>query len=353
MRAGGGSGPQAPPPRRHRGLGTVFVLLALIVVLLGAGGATLVFGRLQLRPVSASQGSGTTVQVRQGESLQALAANLEGRGLIRSATWFSAYARLRGIRLRAGAYLLDSGMGASEILVRLDGSDYAAPHRLSIPEGLDAAQVADRVGASGIGITSAEYLAAASEGGYSAPFLRIRPAGDSSLEGFLFPDTYVVPAGTTARQLIQMQLDEFAKVIAPVLLADPQQAYAHLTIASMLQAESLPSDFTKVASVITNRLGMSMRLQIDASVMYGLEAAGRAPSNTDLRSQTLYNTYLHAGLPPTPITAPGLAAVQAAVHPAHTPYLYYVTDTCGHTYYSVTEAQHEQQVQEYEGKCNP
>jgi UPF0755 protein len=330
----------------------VFILLAAVVALLGAGGAVLVFARLELRPVSASQGLGTPVQVRKGESLQTLAASLESRGLIRSATWFAAYARLRGLRLRAGTYLLDSGMGASEILVRLDGSDYAAPHRLTIPEGLDAAQVAARVGASGIGISSAAYLAAASQKGYSAPFLSIRPAGDTSLEGFLFPDTYTVPAGTSARQLIQMQLDEFGRVVGPRLPSDPQQAYEDLITASMLQAESLPSDFTKVASVIDNRLGITMRLQIDATVMYGLEAAGMAPSNADLLSQTLYNTYRHSGLPPTPITSPGLAAVQAAVHPSSTPYLFYVTDTCGHTYYSVTEAQHQQQVQEYEGKCN-
>jgi UPF0755 protein len=352
LRAGAAPPPPRQAPPRHRGLGLVFTLLAVIVVLLGAAGGTLVLARLELRPVSASQMQGVPVRVGEGESLQALATSLESRGLIRSATWFAAYARLRGLRLRAGTYLLDPGMGASEILLRLDGTDYAAPHRVTIPDGLDAAQVASRVGASGIGISSAQYLVAASEAGYSAPFLRIRPAGDTSLEGFLFPDTYTVPAGTTARQLIQMQLNEFAKLIAPVLPSDPQQAYTVLTVASMLEAESLPGDFTKVASVIHNRLDMGMRLQIDATVMYGLEAAGRAPSNADLGSVTLYNTYVYSGLPPTPITSPGLAAVQAAAHPASTPYLYYVTDTCGHTYYSVTEAQHEQQVQEYEGRCN-
>jgi UPF0755 protein len=352
LRAGGASASPPPSRRPRRGLGALFVLLAVVVVLLGAAGATLVFARLELEPVSGSQAGGTPVQVRQGETLQLLAAGLQKRGLIRSATWFAAFARLRGLRLRAGTYLLDPGMGASEIFVRLDGSDYAAPHRLTIPEGLSAAQVAARVEASGVGITSAEYLSAASQGGYSAPFLRIRPAGDSSLEGFLFPDTYTVAAGTTARQLIQMQLDEFAKVVAPALPSNSQDAYNDLIIASMLQAESVPTDFAKVASVIDNRLGMGMKLQIDATVMYGLDAVGRAPSNADLSSASLYNTYLHTGLPPTPITEPGLEAVQAAVHPASTPYLYYVTDTCGHTYYSVTEAQHEQQVQQYEGKCN-
>lgn len=351
LRAAGASGPERAPPHRHRGLATVFALLAVIVVLLGAAGASLVFARLELRPVSASQGSGTPVQVREGESLQSLASSLKSRGLIRSATWFAAFARLRGLRLRAGTYLLDSGMAASEILVRLDGPDYAPPRRLTIPEGMNAAQVAARVGASGIGITAAEYLAAAAQAGYSAPFLRIRPAADSSLEGFLFPDTYAVPAGTTAHQLIQMQLDQFARSVAPLLPSSSQEAYDDLIVASMLEAESLPSDFAKVASVIDNRLRISMRLQIDATVMYGLEAAGRAPSNAELSSQTLYNTYQHGGLPPTPISSPGLAAVRAALHPASTPYLYYVTDTCGHTYYSVTEAQHEQQVREYEGRC--
>ncbi len=334
-------------------MGVVFALIAVLLVLLGGTGATLAYARfIELTPVTSTQGGGEVVTITQGETLNSVAAKLESEGLIRSATWFAAYARVRGIELRAGRYLVDSGMGATEMVSVLEGPNYQAPLSITLPEGLTVEQIAERVGSSSLRITRSEYLAAVSQGGYTSRFLSIRPAGDTSLEGFLFPDTYTVAAGATATQLVQMQLDDFASKAAPLLPANPSTAaYSDLVIASLLQAEVLPGDFADVASVIDNRLAMGMDLQLDTTVMYGLHQVGHVMSSADEATNTPYNTYLHAGLPPTPIDDPGSAAIKAAQHPASTPYLYYVTDACGHTYYSVTEAQHEKQVQEYLGKC--
>jgi UPF0755 protein len=341
--------------RRAGRLGLLFALLAVPLVLLGGAGATVAYARfLELTPVTSAQGSGVVVTVGRGETLDQLAAYLESQGLIRSATWFAAYARVRGIHLRAGTYLVDSGMGASEMVNVFEGPTYCPSVSFTIPPGFTVDQVASRVAStSGLRVTRQQYLDAVAAGGFHAPFLSMRPAGDSSLEGFLFPDTYSVPDCASAHQIIQMQLDEFGRYIAPQLPTDPAKAYAALVTASIVQAEILPADdgFAKGASVIDNRLAASMPLQIDATVTYGLHLTGQPPSTADLAVDTPYNTYLHTGLPPTPIGEPGTAAVQAALHPASTDYLYYVSDACGNTYFSATFAEHQQQVQEHLGRC--
>lgn len=357
MSGGGGRGaaPRRAPPRRRRRSGrlaVVFSTLALLIVVALAVAAALVYGRLETRPVTAAQGGGVVVRVHQGETLVEVADALESQGLIRSATWFAATARLQGIRLRAGRYLVDSGMGASEIVAVLEGSPYCPALSITIPPGFTADQIASRVaGTHGIGVTRQQYLAALNQGGYTAPLLGIRPAGDTSLEGFLFPDTYTVTACATAHQIVQQQLDDAQRRLGPLLPSSASQAYADLVKASIVQVEVAPRDFATGASVIDNRLALPMRLQIDSTVMYGLGRAGTPMSSADEAIDTGYNTYLHAGLPPTPIDNPGVAALQAVLHPARTAYLFYVSDACGNTYFSATEAGHEQQVREHLGKC--
>ena len=331
-------------------LGVFFALIATLVVLLAAAGTTVLYGRLQLAAVGA--GTPVVVTVRSGETLDQVAADLQSQGLIRSSFWFSAYARIRGVKLRSGQYQVDSGMAASEIVSRLEGPQYCPPVKIVIPEGFTVDQIASRVASTkGLEISRQEYLDAVAHGSFNAPFLSSRPPGDTSLEGFLFPATYTLPDCTSAHDLVQMQLDGFGSNLASQLPSSGAKAYADLIIASMVQAEALAPDFTAVASVIDNRLAVNMRLQIDATVVYGLNQAGQAMSAADEAIDTPYNTYLRSGLPPTPIGNPGVATFDAALHPASTPYLYYVTDPCGHNHYSVTETQHEQQVRQYGSSC--
>jgi UPF0755 protein len=149
-----------------------------------------------------------------------------------------------------------------------------------------------------------------------------------------------------------MQLDDFGRRVVPLLPSGAAQAYAVLTIASIIEREAdLSVDYPQVASVIDNRLADGMDLQLDSTVVYGLHLVGQVMTSADEAIDTPYNTYMNPGLAPTPISNPGLATLQGALNPASTDYLYYVTDSCGHNHYSVTEAQHEQQVQEYLDSC--
>ena len=330
---------------------TFKIILILFLLLCIWVGLLFMYGRTQLEPVSATHGKPVSIVVSKGESLDAVTTDLSNHGLIRSTFWFSLFARFKGLDkdLSPGTFSFDSGMGASAIIAQLEGSPEANQITLTIPEGLTIDQMAQRIADMHIGITKQQYLDAVNKDTYNAPFLSMRPAGDTSMEGFLFPDTYKFDPGTTAHTIVQLQLDAFNAKVMPLIGKD-QDAYSKLIIASILEREAkFGDDFPKVASVIDNRLNAGMNLQIDAIVLYGLNKVGQQMSAADQTVDTPYNSYLYSGLPPTPISNPGVETIQAAINPAQTNYYFYVSDGCGHNHYSETEAEHEQQVNQYIG----
>jgi UPF0755 protein len=231
-------------------LGVLFALVGVVVVVTLLAGAVFVYGRIQLEAANTGTEAPTVITVKPGESLDQLANSLENQGLIKSALFFSAYARIRSVHLHAGVYQVDSAMEASEIINVLDGPQYCQPVTFVIPEGFTIEQIAERIGTTkGLDITRTEYLGALAQSGYTAPFLNIRPAGDTSLEGFLFPATYTVPDCATAQQVVQKQLTAFAQNVVPKLPSSPTEAYDDLITASIIQAEArFSADFPLVRS---------------------------------------------------------------------------------------------------------
>jgi UPF0755 protein len=334
--------------RRPRILVIVAVVVAVLVV---AAGSTALYARAQLEAPAAAHSGTVSVEVTSGETLDGLVADLESHQLVRSGFWFRWYARLRGLgsRLEAGRYRLDTGMGASALVARLEMPPDARTVRVVIPEGLTAAQIAARVQASGLDIPAGAYLGEERTGRFDAGFLTGRPAG-APLEGMLFPDTYEVPVGADAHAVVAQQLQAFMSKALPMVGTPPHglSAYQVVVLASIVEREArLPSDRPIVAGVLYNRLARGMDLQVDASVIYGVGVTDRAPTADELKRDTPYNTYLHPGLPPTPISNPGLASLEAAAHPQATGYLFYVSDGCGHNHYSSTAAAHDALVQQY------
>ncbi|HEY6962184.1 MAG TPA: endolytic transglycosylase MltG [Gaiellaceae bacterium] len=210
------------------------------------------------------------------------------------------------------------------------------PFRIIFPEGYTRAQMAERVGAvakiahrkSGkhIALDAKQYLVASRT--LSVPCLR--PHRQTKVEGFLFPATYDFLATTTSRQLVQQQVQAFCTNWKSVNLAYAKSKnltpYDVLTIASMIERETVaPDERPLVSAVIYNRLHQGMPLGIDATLRYGLNIPGtESIHQSQLANPTPYNTRLHTGLPPTAIANPGLASIQAAAHPAHVNYLYFV-----------------------------
>jgi len=166
------------------------------------------------------------------------------------------------------------------------------------------------------------------------------------LEGFLFPATYDVSPQITPRRFIEEQLAAYRAAMSHVDLTRAASKnlteYDVVTIGSMIEREiEVPAERPLAGAVIWNRLHLRMRLQIDATVEYALPVYKPVLTYRDLQVDSPYNTYLHAGLPPTPIANPGLASLQAAAHPAAVPYLYYVArnDGSGRHYFSASYAQ--------------
>jgi UPF0755 protein len=341
--------------RRGQGgrCGLVFAIVATLVVLAVAGGGAFLYGRTQLDPPASNANAPVTITVHNGESVDALVNDLAGHGLIRSAFWFGWYAHLQGLasKLVAGHFVLDDAMSASYIVQRLESPPQLGTRRVLLTEGLTAGQMAARIAASGLNITAAQYLAEVRSGSFTEPFLARRPSG-ASLEGFLFPDTYAIPDNATAHDVVQMQLADFANKAMPVLAGvGSQQLYATVTVASITEREAeFESDRALVAGVVDNRLAAGQRLQLDSTVIYGLGLSGGTLTAQQLATDTPFNTYLHSGLPPTPISNPGVASITAAVHPAATPDFFFISDCSGHNHYSVTEQQHEQQIAQYLSK---
>jgi UPF0755 protein len=197
--------------------------------------------------------------------------------------------------------------------------------RLLIPEGYAIRDIERTV--SKVGLKPADYEAALKRTSVPAGFLA---AGETAptLEGFLFPATYDVAMPASADDLVQQQVEAFTQRFATIDTRYARQRnltrYDILKIASLIEREAVyPGDRAKIAAVIYNRLHAGMPLGIDASVQYAI-GSWRPLTGADLNVDSPYNTRINRGLPPTPISNPGLASLKAAAHPAHANYLYYV-----------------------------
>jgi UPF0755 protein len=230
--------------------------------------------------------------------------------------------------------------------------------KVLIPEGQTRVQIALIAKRDGL---AGSYRAAAKSSTLLNPVHYGAPHGTPDLEGFLFPATYDMDPGAPATRLVEEQLTAFQENFgaedvsrAKALGVTP---YGLLTVASMVEREGqVPGDRAKIAAVIYNRLKAGMPLGIDAAIYYAVEMEKNIPTYTheltesQLQINSPYNTRTHTGLPPTPISNPGSASIQAAAHPARVPYLYYVAgaDGCGEQVFSDTQSAFEANVAAYE-----
>jgi UPF0755 protein len=195
-----------------------------------------------------------------------------------------------------------------------------------VPPGFTMAQIAARVGALP-GHSARDFLSLAESGQVRSPY---EPAGVTRLEGLLFPATYRVTADETDKQILSAMVARFDVAAREVGLSSAPSTvhvtpYQAVTVASLVEREALlPGDRGKVATVVYNRLAQGMKLQIDATVIYALGRPVTSVSAQDEEIDSPYNTYKVNGLPPTPIASPGVASLEAALHPTPGPWLYYV-----------------------------
>lgn len=292
------------------------------------------------------------VTIPKGASASAVADILAEEGVVSNGSLFQLRLRLAGDSgsILPGRYLMASGMSYGSAISRLTGQSSDGLVTLTIPEGLPRSQVAPIV--SEVGITGDYEAATKSFKGFDPS--KYGAKDPSSLEGFLFPATYELQPQSTVDDLVFQQLDAFRRSFSQVDLSYAKNKnltpYDILIIASMIDREVVvPRERPLVAAVIYNRLKRGEPLGIDATTRYEYDNYTEPLTSAQLEANTPYNTRLNAGLPPSPIGNPGLAAIEAAARPAKVPFIFYVVDPDGCGTHSFTEsaAEFERLVAEY------
>jgi UPF0755 protein len=354
----------------------LLTLLAIVLLIVGVAAAVVVrAGSLRSaalealdltvgRPVSDDPRPVHFV-VRQGDTATTVAQNLETAGLVRSSLGFRLAARLSGVasHLEAGDYELRPNMPLNQVISIL-AQGRMAGGLLTIPEGWRALEIADALDRDHL-TTRADFIRVVEHPGFPLPsFLQSAPAG-SSLEGFLFPDSYRFQPNSPADQIARTMVDNFGRHLTPDLLAGFQAngltLYQAVTLASIVEREAVrPVERPVIASVYLNRLRRGMKLQADPTVQYALVPTDRPESPVseywkrqlsfaDLKIISPYNTYQVTGLPPGPICNPGLASLEAVAHPATSDFLYFVARPDGSHAFARTLEEHDQNVAKYRG----
>jgi UPF0755 protein len=297
-------------------------------------------------------GSGRVeVTVPKGSSVSEVGDLLDEKGVVSSSTLFQIRATLDGRpTLYSGHFTLAHDMSYGAAIDALTKAPEKKTTTVTIPEGYSRALAAPLVEKQGLEgdylkeTVHSKYLNPASYGG----------KGAKNLEGFLFPDTFEFKPGAPVADLVQLQLEDFKRRIKGVDMSYAKSknltVYDVLTIASMVQAESgVPGQDKLVAAVIYNRLHEGMPLGIDSTIRFATENYEEPLTESELATESPYNTRLNAGLPPGPINSPGLTAIEAAAHPAKADYLFYVTKpgACNELTFAKTEAEFEAAAAHY------
>lgn len=317
-------------------------ILVGLLVIAGLGGL-LYLRSLGVWTSTAKPGRPVAVVVPKGASASSIGALLVEKGVIESAlAWrITLYLEGGGDKIEAGKYQLFAGLSPKDALNLLAEGATVDFVTVTFPEGSWVKDFARIIGKN-THISAADFLEALASGEVTSD---LKPENIDSFEGLLFPSTYQVVEDDTAVTLAQRIVDEFERQVSSIDFSEIEDrgysVYDAITVASMIEAEArVDEERPKIASVIYNRLDVGEMLGIDATVSYAIGEHIEELTVSDLATDSPYNTRLYAGMPPTPIGAPGRASLEAAADPVAGDLFFYVVNDCeGHHAFSETSAQ--------------
>ncbi|MEO7682494.1 MAG: endolytic transglycosylase MltG [Gemmatimonadaceae bacterium] len=297
---------------------------------------------LMLVACAAPVGAPVRVIIPKGASFKTATDSLEKAGIVHYPFFFRMLARVTGDdgNIKPGTYLLKRRTPWTEILSALNGG-HGLVNTITIPEGFSLNQIAPLL-ARALQVPMDSVIAAMRD----TALLRRLDVPTPNLEGYLFPDTYAFPDGTTARQAVAEMVKRFEREWKPdwnrQLTSLAMNRHDIVTMASIIEEEARrPEERPVISAVYHNRLRERMLLQADPTVQYALGGHRPRIMYKDLQVKSPYNTYLHAGLPPGPISSPGGASLVAALNPAKVTYLYFVAHPDGHHEFRTSLAEHD------------
>jgi UPF0755 protein len=274
--------------------------------------------------------AGKLITIPEGSNVRVASEILEREQVISSSWWLYRIIQIQGKaeKVYAGDYVFKEPLTLLQVAKRITSGAFGLePVKIVIPEGSTAKEIGRLLEKKLMHFDHAAFLAEAEK-----------------YEGYLFPDTYFVLPNIKEADIIRVFKDTQTKRLEPLknkIEASEYNLHEILTIASIIEKEeSDKGDRHMIAGVIKNRLKIDMPLQVDATFLYILGKGTFGLSREDLKNQSPYNTYVHKGIPPGPINNPGIATIKAVLEPKAHPYLFYLADSEGTTYYSVTYEEH-------------
>ena len=292
-----------------------------------------------------------TVKIREGLSTAEIADRLAEKDVIDSTLKFRIWARIYGYddKLRPGSYTFTVGMSDDEVFAKLLTGEKRLV-QFTVPEGFGVKDIAERL--YNLDLADKNEFLQAAENFTPYDYMKKHKDVFFAAEGFLFPDTYTVENDVEIDEILSLMANTFDEKLTTSMRAQAAKMdlsiYDLITLASLVEREvRFPEDRAVVAQVLLKRLKLNMPLQTDATLQYLMDTPKEEVTIEDTQIDSPYNTYQHAGLPPGPIANPGMAAIEAVLHPANTDYLYFVADRSGHNHYAHTYEEHLNLVNKY------
>ena len=326
-------------------------LIFFVVALFSLFGISLSIGLgLFLITPADKEGEEQVFVVEQGLPFEDVAGKLERRKIITNKNLLIFWARVRGYsrEIKAGEYTLSSKLTPVKVLEKLRRG-WVVTHPVTIPEGLTSEQIAELLAGKGL-VNKVKFLSLTEDPSVVSRY----GISGQSLEGYLYPDTYLFARGLAASAVIDVMVKRFWELVQPHRKRADEigmKIEEIVILASIVEKETgRPDERPVIASVFLNRLKKGMRLESDPTVIYGLEEFDGNLKKRDLVRMTPYNTYLVKGLTPGPISNPGLESMKAVLYPAQTDYLYFVSKNDGTHHFSITFSEHSRAVEIYQKK---